>query len=195
VIKCLSCTVAPGSLTAVTGRSGAGKTTLLRILAGLDVLEHGELLLDGEPLAASSAERRAQLRRRRIGYLPQDPLPVPFLSATENVVLSLALRGWSANAAGERATVVLARLGLEERSRQRVWRLSAGERQRIALARALASARGLLIVDEPTSRLDRANATRVALLLAGAAAGDGQTVICATHDPDVIRTADEIIEL
>jgi putative ABC transport system ATP-binding protein len=120
---------------------------------------------------------------------------VGFLSAEENVVLALRLRGWSTAAAVRRATIVLAWVGLSDRARQRVARLSAGEAQRVALARALASARGLLIVDEPTSRLDEAGATAIAELLASASASDRQTVVCATHDPLLITHADEVIAL
>ena len=90
---------------------------------------------------------------------------------------------------------MLARVGLEERARQRVARLSAGEAQRVALARGLACARGLLVVDEPTSRLDEANAAAVGELLAAAAAEGHQTVVCATHDPQVIRHAGEVLAL
>ncbi len=195
VLDRLSHVFTPGRLTAVTGRSGTGKTTLLRLLAGLDVPDAGELLLDREPLSGHDREQLAALRRRRIGYLPQEPTPVGFLSAEENVALTLLLRGWDPAPASQRATTVLTRLGLAERARQRVARLSAGEQQRVALARALAGARGLLIVDEPTSRLDEANAGIVAGLLAAAAASDRQTVICATHDPELIRCADEALPL
>jgi ABC-type lipoprotein export system ATPase subunit len=195
VLDGLALALEPGRMTAVTGRSGAGKTTLLRLLCGLDRPDSGELLLDGELIDHSDPEQLAALRRARIGYLPQEPWPVGFLSAQENVVLALRLRGWDATAAAERAAAVLARVGLADRARQRVSRLSAGEGQRVALARALASARGLLIVDEPTSRLDEANAGVVAELLVAAAAEDGQTVVCATHDPEVIRRADEIVAL
>jgi putative ABC transport system ATP-binding protein len=90
---------------------------------------------------------------------------------------------------------VLTRAGLADRARQRAGRLSAGEAQRLALARALASARGLLIVDEPTSRQDENNARAVAALLASAAHEEGQTVICATHDPAVIGQADHVVVL
>jgi ABC-type lipoprotein export system ATPase subunit len=90
---------------------------------------------------------------------------------------------------------VLTRAGLADRARQRAGRLSAGEAQRLALARALASARGLLIVDEPTSRQDENNARAVAALLASAAHEEGQTVICATHDPAVIGQADKVVVL
>jgi putative ABC transport system ATP-binding protein len=186
---------APGRMTVVSGRSGAGKTTLLRLIGGLDRADQGDVLIDGSPLGACDAEQLAALRRARIGYLPQEPAPIGFLSAEENVVLSLRLRGWDPVGAAERATVVLTRVGLADRARQRVSRLSAGEAQRVALARALASARGLLLVDEPTSRLDESNAARVAELLARAAAQDGQTVICATHDPELIGRADEVLGL
>jgi putative ABC transport system ATP-binding protein len=186
---------APGRMTAITGRSGAGKTTLLKLVAGLDRPSSGQVTLDGDPLGDRNGEQLASLRRERIGYLSQEPAPIGFLSAEENAVLVLRIRGWDADAAAERAATALTRAGLADRARQRVYRLSAGEAQRLALARALASARGLLIVDEPTSRQDENNARAVAALLAAAAHEEGQTVICATHDPAVIRQADHVIVL
>ena len=186
---------APGRVTAITGRSGAGKTTLLRLVAGLDRPSSGQVMVDGHPLGDSDADHLASLRRERIGYLSQEPVPIGFLSAAENTVLILRIRGWDADAAAERADEALVRAGLADRARQRVHRLSAGEAQRLALARALASARGLLIVDEPTSRQDENNARTVAALLAAAAHEEGQTVICATHDPAVIREADTVVRL
>jgi ABC-type lipoprotein export system ATPase subunit len=195
VIDNVTHSFAPGRMTVVTGRSGVGKTTLLRMLAALDSPDGGRLLIDERPLHAWDGEQLAAVRRARIGYLPQEPSPVGFLSAEENVVLALRVRGWQAEAARERAAVALARVGIADRARQRVERLSAGERQRVALARALASARGLLIVDEPTSRLDEASAVCAAELIARAAADENQTVICATHDPEVIKRADEVVTL
>lgn len=186
---------AAGELTVVAGRSGAGKTTLLRLLCGLDVPDRGQVLLDGHDLARDGAEDRATHRRRRIGYVSQDPLPVGFLSAVENVVLVLRARGWAADRAVRRALDMLERVGLAERAEQRAERLSAGEAQRLALARGLASARGLLVVDEPTSRLDEANAAAAGRLLADAAREDGQTVVCATHDPQVTARADAVVRL
>jgi ABC-type lipoprotein export system ATPase subunit len=186
---------APGRMTAITGRSGAGKTTLLKLVAGLDQPSSGQVTLDGDPLGDRNGEQLASLRRERIGYLSQEPAPIGFLSAEENAVLVLRIRGWEADAAADRAATALTRAGLADRARQRVYRLSAGEAQRLALARALASARGLLIVDEPTSRQDENNARAVAALLAAAAHEEGQTVICATHDPAVIRQADQVVVL
>jgi putative ABC transport system ATP-binding protein len=135
------------------------------------------------------------MRRRRIGYLAQEPTPVGFLSAEENIVLALRSRGWDEAEARAQAARVLTRVGLAERARQRAGRLSAGEAQRLALARALASARGLLIVDEPTSRLDEANATMTAELLSAAARLGGQTVVCATHDERLLALADNVVAL
>ena len=186
---------APGRMTVITGRSGAGKTTLLKLVAGLDRPSSGQVMLDGHPLGNDNAEELASLRRRQIGYLSQQPAPVGFLSAEENAVLILRVRGWDADTAAERAAETLIWAGLADRARQRVHRLSAGEAQRLALARALASARGLLIVDEPTSRQDENNARAVAALLASAAREEGQTVICATHDPAVIGQADKVVVL
>jgi ABC-type lipoprotein export system ATPase subunit len=181
-------------MTAVVGRSGAGKTTLLELLAGLAVPDAGEVLLDGRALGPGS-ERRAAERRARIGYLPQEPVPVGFLSAAENIALALTARGCERDRAARAAREVLDRVGLAERSGQRVERLSAGEAQRVALARALACADGLLIVDEPTSRLDEETAAAVAALLAAAAEQDGHTVICATHDVPVISRAHAAVTL
>lgn len=195
VLEHLTLAFEPGRMTALTGRSGAGKTTMIRLLCGLDRPDSGELAIDGRRLSGAGPEQLAELRRARIGYLPQEPWPVGFLSAEENVALALRIRGWNQDESAERATTVLVRLGLADRARQRVTRLSAGEAQRVALARALASARGLLVVDEPTSRLDEAHSGAVAELLVRAAAEDGQTVICATHDTEVIRRADHVIAL
>jgi len=186
---------APGQMTVITGRSGAGKTTLLELLAGLDRPSSGQILLDGHPLGELSSEQLASLRRQRIGYLSQEAVPIGFLSAQENVVLSLRIRGWDADAAALRAAEAQSRAGLAGRARQRVRRLSAGEAQRLALARALAAASGLLIVDEPTSSQDESNARDIAALLAAAAHREGQTVICASHDPAVIGQADHVITL
>ncbi len=195
VLSGLTHEFAPGQLTAVTGRSGAGKTTLLKLMAGLDRPTSGQVVLDGHLLGNDTGEQLAGLRRQRIGYLSQEPAPIEFLSAEENAVLVLRIRGWAPDAAAERAMTALTRAGLADRARQRAGRLSAGEAQRLALARALAGARGLLIVDEPTSRQDETNARAVAALLAAAAHQDGQTVICATHDPTVIGQADHVFAL
>jgi peptide/nickel transport system ATP-binding protein len=195
VLHGLTQCLAAGRVNAVAGASGSGKTTLLRLVAGLDRPDSGAILLDAHDLSADDPESLAALRRRRIGYLAQEPTPVGFLSAEENIVLALRSRGWGETEARAQAAHALARVGLTERARQRAGRLSAGEAQRLALARAMASARGLLIVDEPTSRLDEANATMTAVLLSAAAREDGQTVLCATHDERLLALADHVVDL
>ncbi len=195
VLHGLTHCLAAGHMNVVAGASGSGKTTLLRLVAGLDRPDSGAILLDAHDIAGDDAESLAALRRRRIGYLAQEPTPVGFLSAEENIVFALRVRGWEEPEARVQAARVLARVGLGERARQRAGRLSAGEAQRLALARALASARGLLIVDEPTSRLDEANATMTAELLSAAAREDGQTVLCATHDERLLALADNVVDL
>lgn len=195
VLSGLTHAFAPGGLTVVTGRSGTGKTTLLRLIAGLDRPQAGDITMDGNSLSVYDAERLAALRRQRIGFMDQDPAPIGFLSAHENVVLALRIRGWDPHAAGRRASQVLDLVGLAERALQRVVRLSAGEIQRLVMARSLACARGLLILDEPTSRLDEANARRVAELVTEAATAEGHTVICASHDPALLARADELLPL
>jgi peptide/nickel transport system ATP-binding protein len=195
VLRGLTRCLAAGRFNAVAGASGSGKTTLLRLVAGLDRPDSGAILFDAHDLAADDAESLAALRRRRIGYLAQEPTPIGFLSAEENIVLALRTRGWDEPEARAQAASALARVGLTERARQRAGRLSAGEAQRLALARALASARGLLIVDEPTSHLDEANATMTAQLLRAAAREDGQTVLCATHDERLLALADNVMDL
>jgi ABC-type lipoprotein export system ATPase subunit len=180
-----------GRLTVVTGPSGSGKTTLLHLLAGLDLPDEGEIEVCGERMDALTRTDRAELRRRHVALVAQQPGLVPFLSARENVELAEAIRGRE----GQGAHDVLASVGLAERAGQRVSRLSAGEQVRVAVARALAARPELLLVDEPTARLDQANALALAALLSTLARESGAAVVCATHDPVVIEQADSELAL
>jgi len=180
-----------GRLHAVTGPSGSGKTTFLNLLAGLDVPDAGAVTVLGTDLAGLDRAARAAFRRDHIGYVSQQPELIPFLTARENVELGLAVRGRPTL----RALEALEAVGLAERAAQRVSRLSTGERGRVAIARALAARPELLLADEPTSRLDEANAAAVASLLARLARDTGATIVCATHDPVVVEHADAEIAL
>jgi ABC-type lipoprotein export system ATPase subunit len=181
-------------LHAVVGPSGSGKTTLLHLLAGLELPDAGSITVDGTELTALDRSARAALRREQIAYVGQQAGLVPHLSALENVELVLALRGRDE---GSRlaALAALESVGLGERATQHVSRLSQGERARVAIARAVASKPALLLADEPTSRLDGANAIAVAVLLARLARDTGAAVVCSTHDPLVIEQADAQITL
>jgi len=178
-----------GALTAVTGRSGSGKSTMLAMLAGLERPDAGEVRVLETPLSGLDRAGLAGLRRGPVSYVGQEPGLVGFLTAEENVSFTLTLRGASVADAAERAREALTEVGLAARMRQRAARLSAGERQRVAIARALATHADLLLVDEPTSRLDQANAEAVSAMLASAAARRSLAVVCATHDPLLIECA------
>jgi putative ABC transport system ATP-binding protein len=139
----------------------------------------------GEPIAQLDAAARARLRREHIGVVAQGGDLVPFLTAQETVELALAYRGGDPRA----ASAALAAVGLAELSHQRVARLSMGERQRVAVARALATRPRVLLADEPTARLDEANARAVGALFAELARETGTAIVCATHDPALIEHA------
>jgi len=183
-----------GRLHAVVGPSGSGKTTFLHLLAGLELPDAGTVTVGGTEMTALDRAERAAVRRDRIAYVGQQAGLVPHLSALENVELALALRG---REDGSRlaALTALESVGLGERATQRVGRLSQGERARVAIARAIASKPALLLADEPTSRLDGANAISVAVLLARLARDTGAAVLCSTHDPLVIEQADAQLRL
>lgn len=178
-----------GVMTAVVGRSGSGKSTLLAMLAGLERPDAGEVRVLGRPLSQLDRGGLAELRRSSVAYVSQEPGLVGFLSAQENVVFTLTLRGIDAPEAARQARVALSDVGMSARLDQRAARLSAGERQRVAIARALATGADLVLVDEPTSRLDQANAEAVSALLAAAAGRRDAAVVCATHDPLLIECA------
>jgi ABC-type lipoprotein export system ATPase subunit len=170
-----------GRLAAVTGPSGSGKSTFLHLLGGLDVPTAGDVHVLGKPVSALDETARALLRRRHVGVVTQGTDLVPFLTALETV----SLRGVTTSAAED----ALSAVGLAELARQRVSRLSMGERQRVAVARALARKPEVLLADEPTARLDEANARGVGRLFAELAASTGTAIICATHDPVLIEQA------
>ena len=182
-----------GRLHAITGPSGSGKTTLLHLLAGLEVPDAGTVTVDGVELTTLDRAGRSALRREKIAYVGQQAGLVPHLSALENVELVLSLRGLDGGRIA--ALQALEAVGLGERATQRVARLSQGERARVAIARATVVKPALLLADEPTSRLDGANAISVAILLGRLARETGAAVACATHDQLVIEQAESQIRL
>ncbi len=191
VFSGLDATFDGGRLHAVTGPSGSGKTTLLHLLAGLELPDAGSVRVLGTEVSALGAEARADFRRDHVALVRQEAGLVAFLSARENLELALALRGREDGSPDEQLDSV----GLAQRTTQRVSRLSAGEQTRVDIARALAATPMLLLADEPTARLDQANALAVTNLLAALAAETGAAVVCATHDPIVSEQADTELRL
>jgi ABC-type lipoprotein export system ATPase subunit len=191
VLRGLSLGFRAGRLAAVTGRSGSGKSTLLHLLAGLDVPTAGEVAVLDRLLSTLDETERALLRREHIGVVVQGGELVPFLTARETVELALAVRGKPEDEAG----AALEAVGLGELAGQRIERLSLGERQRVAVARALAAKPAVLLADEPTARLDEASARSIGALFAELAASAGTAIVCATHDPVLIEHAADAVSL
>lgn len=166
---------------AITGPSGSGKSTLLGLLAGLDVPSEGEIFLAGEPFSARDEDRRAAQRGALCGFVFQAFHLVLDLTALENVMLPLELRGDTQ--AADTARHWLERVGLGERTGHFPSQLSGGEQQRVALARAFAQKPQLLFADEPTGSLDHANGQHISDLLFELNREQGTALVLVTHDP------------
>jgi ABC-type lipoprotein export system ATPase subunit len=194
IVEDLSWTFAAERLHVVAGPSGAGKTTLLNLMAALERPDTGQVWVAGERVDSLGRDEAARWRQRSLGYLSQHSTLVEFLSASENIVLALALRGFDERDAAERAARWLRWTGLERLADRRADHLSGGEQRRIALARALAPGPRVLLADEPTAHLDRVTG-RLVIRLLREAAREGTTIVAASHDPDVISAADTSLTL
>jgi putative ABC transport system ATP-binding protein len=192
----LSLTVAPGEVVALVGRSGSGKSTLLNVIAGIDRPSAGTITVDGELVSALGERERTLFRRHHLGFVFQAFNLLPTLTVEENVLLPLELVG-RARDAGARAQVgkLLAAVGLADRAGTFPDRLSGGEQQRVAVARALAHDPGLVLADEPTGALDGQTGQTVLELLLGLARDRRRSVILVTHSRDVARAADRVLVL
>ena len=175
-------TLADGDYVAVMGPSGSGKSTLLNILGLLDRPDAGTYTIGGLETTAMGEERRATLRRERIGFIFQSFHLIPRLTAAENVELPLTLASIAPRERRERVAAALDSLGLTPRAHHRPDQLSGGQRQRVAIARATVMEPELILADEPTGNLDRASGDEVIGALE-ALNGRGLTLILVTHDP------------
>ncbi|WP_300426066.1 ABC transporter ATP-binding protein [uncultured Thalassolituus sp.] len=169
-----------GETVAITGASGSGKSTLLGLLAGLDQATSGEVTLLGEPLSKLDEDQRAALRARGVAFVFQSFHLLPGLTALENVMLPLEIRGQSQ--ASQEAQQLLSMVGLEARGHHYPNQLSGGEQQRVALARAFAGRPALLFADEPTGNLDRRTGAQIEDLLFRLNEESGTTLVLVTHD-------------
>jgi putative ABC transport system ATP-binding protein len=198
VLRQINLAIAPGEFVAVMGPSGSGKTTLLGLLAGLDRPTGGTIRLDGEDLGALSEDARARLRVEKVGFVFQTFQLMPTLTALENVLVPIELRGTAGGngrLAEARARRLLERVGLGDRMDHYPAQLSGGEQQRVGLARAFASEPRLLLADEPTGSLDAETGRAVIDLLVALNRDAGTTLVLVTHDPALAARARRVIRL
>ena len=195
ILRNLNLNIYSGEQIAILGPSGAGKSTLLALLAGLDTPTQGELLWRGKPFSSLGEDARAAVRAKEVGFIFQSFQLLPELSALENVMLPLELKGDPK--AKEQAADWLAKVGLSQRIKHRPSQLSGGEQQRVAIARAFVAKPQVLFADEPTGNLDEENGRKVADLLFELKANTAQamTLILVTHDRQLAQRCQRILQL
>ncbi|MGH7546362.1 MAG: ABC transporter ATP-binding protein [Gemmatimonadota bacterium] len=198
VLRNINLAVEPQQFVAVMGPSGSGKTTLLGLLAGLDRPTKGVVRLDGQDLSRLSEDERARLRAEKVGFVFQTFQLMPTLTALENVLVPIELRGDRGRdgaAAEARARRLLERVGLGDRWHHYPAQLSGGEQQRVGLARAFAGEPKVLFADEPTGSLDAETGQGVIDLLVELNRDAGTTLVLVTHDPALAARARRVIRL
>ena len=194
-LRGVSLTVEPGEFVALMGPSGSGKSTLLQLLGGLDQPTSGQVILEGQDISRLSDDEATELRRERTGYVFQAFNLIPLLNVRENVALPFTIAGVDPGR-GEAATriaEVLEVVELTGKERHRPDQLSAGEQQRVAVARALVTKPALLLADEPTGNLDYTTGSELLDALWRSSDAFGQTTVLVTHDSKAAAYADRVL--
>jgi putative ABC transport system ATP-binding protein len=187
--------VARGEMVAIMGPSGCGKTTLLNCLSGLDTIDEGIILINGEDINRLSDNKRTEFRARQMGFVFQFYNLLPVLSAIENVELPLLVSGSKTAEARKKATAALDLVHLKDWSRHKPSQLSGGQRQRVTIARALVNDPAIVWGDEPTGDLDTTNADEIMALIVDLNKRQNQTFVIVTHAPDVAARCHRIIHM
>ncbi len=195
VLDAVSFTIPQGISCAVTGPSGSGKTTLLGLCAGLDQPSSGTVELSGKRLDNKSEDDLARIRNRHIGFVFQSFQLIPTLTAVENVMVPVELRGGEYAPVHRQAKQLLEEVGLGHRLHHYPTQLSGGEQQRVAIARAFINKPDILFADEPTGNLDTETGTQVEAILFDLNKKQGTTLVIVTHDNELARRCDRIIRL
>ena len=181
-LKNTNLTINKGEFVAIMGPSGSGKTTLLNILGCLDKSSSGKVILDGLDISKLNENELSNIRKDKIGFIFQSASLMPILNAIENVGLPMECNGTPKDERIKRAEYLLKLVGLQERMKQRPSQLSAGEQQRVAVARAFANKPAIILADEPTGNLDSETGIRIMELLTTLNKNLGTTIIVVTHD-------------
>ena len=192
VLHGLSLHIKRGEKVFLCGPSGAGKTTLMYTLAGLEAPQEGYVSIDGTRIYDLGLRKRALFRNQTMGFIFQNYMLMPELTAIENASLATAVRGEEAT---EKVKALLERVGLGDRMDHLPNELSGGEQQRVAIARALAHNPSIIFADEPTGNLDSRNGRQILDLLFELADEGGKTLVMVTHDPDVARLGDRVLTI
>ena len=187
--------VARGEMVAIMGPSGCGKTTLLNCLSGLDTIDEGIILINGEDINKLSDNKRTEFRARQMGFVFQFYNLLPVLSAVENVELPLLVSGTKSAPARSKATAALDLVHLKEWARHKPSQLSGGQRQRVTIARALVNDPAIVWGDEPTGDLDTTNADEIMALIVDLNKRQNQTFVIVTHAADVAARCHRIIHM
>ncbi len=193
ILQPISFSVKPGESVAIVGASGSGKSTLLGLLAGLDEVSGGHILLDGEPLHSMNEEQRARLRGEKVGFIFQSFMLVQSLTALENIMLPAQIAGLSD--AKKRASEIIEQVGLGHRAHHFPNQLSGGEQQRVAIARAFITQPKILFADEPTGNLDSVNSGKVEELLFDLNKHSDTTLVLVTHDNELAAKCDRQLHM
>ncbi len=195
VLRGVDLEVRPGEIVALLGPSGSGKSTLLQAVGLLEGGFEGSIRLHGQEAAKLDDEGRTALRRDALGFVYQFHHLLPDFDAVENVVLPQIIHGTSAHDARERAASLLTQLGLGQRLDHRPSKLSGGEQQRVAVARALANRPPLVLADEPTGNLDEATSDKVLAEFLALVRGEGSAALVATHNERLASKMDRVVRL
>lgn len=195
VFRDLALDIGPGERVALLGRSGSGKSTLLNLISGIDLPDAGRVLIANQDITAFDETRRTLFRRRHIGFVFQFYNLIPTLTVRENLLLPVELTGRIDGLARDRADVLLEQVGLAERGDSYPDRLSGGEQQRVAVARAVMHRPLLLLADEPTGNLDEESSARVLGLLHDLVREAGSALLMVTHSGGIARSCDRVMAL
>lgn len=192
-VKSLDLMIEQGEFVAVMGPSGSGKTTLLNMLGGIDQPTSGEVRIDDCDICELKEKELIAFRRDHIGFIFQDYSLLPVLTALENVEFVMQLQGHSEKACRQRASELLAQVGLSDQLHKIPAKLSGGQQQRVAVARALAPRPRFVMADEPTANLDAQSTAELLDIMQQLNEKEGTTFIFSTHDPRVIKRARRVI--